>query len=105
MHITIAHKKTVQQAIKAVDQAVVEVIKGLAAGPLEIVDERKQWNGPVMTFSLTAKMIFIRYPVHGSVEVTDRQIIVDVDLGMFDKLFPCGKTERSFETRIRGLLT
>jgi hypothetical protein len=104
MHITIAHKKNVPQAIEVADRAVDEVFKGLPLGCVEIVGQQKQWIGAVMTFGLTAKLGFIKYPVRGTVEVTDRQWIVDVDLMMFGRLLP-NKAQQLIETRWRGLLS
>ena len=104
MHITIAHRKTIQQAIEAADRAVDQMFKGLPVGPVEIIQQQKEWRGPVMTFGLTAKMGFMRYPVRGTVEVMERQCVVDVDLFMLDRLLPNGKAQKSIEARIRGLL-
>lgn len=44
-----------------------------------------------MTFHLTAKVGPLRYPFRGTVEVTDRQCIVDVDLMTFGRLLPKNK--------------
>ena len=57
-----------------------------------------------MTFGLTAKMGFVKYPVRGTVEVTERQYIVDVDLMTFGRLLP-NKAQKVIEARWRGLLS
>jgi len=104
MRITITHKQTVQQAIEISDRAVDEVFKGLPLGPVEIVEQQKRWFGAVMSFSFTAKMGFVKYPVRGTVEVTEGQYIVDVDLMMFGRLLP-SKAHKVIEARWRALLT
>jgi hypothetical protein len=104
MRITIGHQKTVPQAIEVADRAVDQVFKGLPMGCVEIVGQQKEWLGTVMTFGLTAKMGLLKYPLRGTVEVTDRQWIVDVDLLMFGKLLP-NRAERLIEARWRGLLS
>ena len=48
--------------------AVDEVFKGLPGGPVEIVEQQKRWIGTVMTFGLTAKLGFVKYPMRGTVE-------------------------------------
>ena len=80
MHITITHKQTVQQAIETSDRAVDEIFKGSPGVPVEIVEQQKRWFGAVMSFSFTAKMGFVKYPVRGTVEVTQGQYIINVDL-------------------------
>ena len=104
MRITIGHEKSVPQAIEVADRAVDQVFKGLPVGCVEIVGQQKEWSGPVMTFGLTARLGFVKYPMRGTVEVTDKQWIVDVDLMMFGKLLP-DKTHRAIEARWRALLS
>jgi hypothetical protein len=103
MRITIGHEKSVPQAIEVADRAVDQVFKGLPMGCVQIVGQQKEWSGPVMTFGLTARLGFVKYPMRGTVEVTDKQWIVDVDLMMFGKLLP-DKTHRLIEARWRALL-
>jgi hypothetical protein len=104
MRITIAHKKTVQEAIEMADRAVDEVFKGLPGRPVEIVEQQKRWLGAVMTFGLTAKLGFVKYPMRGTVEVTEQQYIVEVDLMTFGRLLP-KKAQQVIEARWRRLLT
>ena len=105
MRIILPHKKTKQQVIEAVDRSIDDVFKGLATGPIEIVDQHKSWSGPVLTFALTAKMGFLRNPIRGTVEVTDKDVIIDADLGMLNRLMPEEKVRTSVESRVKGLLT
>jgi hypothetical protein len=107
MRITIAHTKGRQQMIQMVDRAFDDVFRGLAQSPIApitITDQHKAWQGNVMTFSLTAKMGFIRSPVSGTVEVTDRDVTLDADVGMLSKLFPGEKIQTALETRLRKFL-
>ena len=104
MRITIGHQKSVPQAIEEADRAADQVFKGFPTGCLEIVGQQKEWNGPVMTFGFTAKLGFVKYPMHGTVEVTDRQWIVNVDLMFLERLLP-DRTHRLIETRWRALLS
>ncbi len=43
-------------------------------------------------------------PIKGTVEVTDRDLTIDADLGLLEKLLGGGMT-RTVEGRVRGLLT
>ena len=104
MRITIAHTKGRQQMIQMVDRAFDDAFRGLALAPISITDQHKAWQGNVMTFSLVAKMGFIRNPVSGTVVVTDRDITLEADLGMLNKLIPSEKIQTALETRLRKLL-
>jgi hypothetical protein len=58
-----------------------------------------------MSFSLTAKMGFIKTPIKGTVEIRAADLTVDVDLGLLDKLIPQETVRTGIEGRVRGLLT
>src|SRR5579872_495650 len=98
MRITIAHTKGRQQMIQMVDRAFDDVFSGLTQTPIAITDQHKAWQGNVMTFSLTAKMGFIRNPVSGTVEVTDREVTLDADVGLLGKLISGEKIQTTLET-------
>ena len=104
MRVAIAHNKTVAQVIESADQAVDQVFKGLPLGPVEIVEQQKHWNGRVMTFHLTAKVGPFKYPIRGTVEVTEWQCIVDIDLMTLGKVLP-KKAQKLIEARWRDLIT
>jgi hypothetical protein len=105
LRITIGHRKTKAEAIRAVDQAMTDVFTGLVSGPLTVTTPQKNWNGSVMTFSLTAQMGFLKNPINGTVSVTDTDITIDADLGILSKFFPEEKMRTTVESRVRGLLT
>ena len=104
MRITIAHNKGRERMIQMVDRAFDEVFKGVAQVPVTIANQQKSWQGPLMTFSLIAKMGFISNPISGTVAVTDNDVTFDADLGMLAKLIPAEKVQTALQTRLRGLL-
>jgi hypothetical protein len=105
MHVTLSHKKPIAQAIKTADSIVNEVFSGLSQLPMQVVNSRKSWVGPVMEFGLVAKLAFLSYPVHGTLEVTDSQFILNLELGLLGKLLSEAKAKESIEKRVRGLLS
>jgi hypothetical protein len=105
LRITIAHRKTKAEAVRAVDQAMTDVFSALATGPLTVTTPQKNWNGSVMNFSLTAQMGFLKNPITGTVTVTDKDITIDADLGFLSRLMPEEKVRTTVESRVRGLLT
>ena len=104
MRVTISHNKTQAEVIKSVDRSIDEVFKGLAVGPIEVVNPQKSWDGSTMTFTLTAKMGFMHAPIKGTVLVTDKDVTIDADLGFLENLIT-PKAKAELETRVKGLLT
>src|ERR1700688_1816980 len=104
MRITIAHSKGQPQMIQIVDRAFDDVFRGLVPGPLTITGQQKAWQGPVMKFSLIARMGFIKNPISGTVEVTENDVTIDADLGMLGNLIPTREVRSNLETRFRKLL-
>src|SRR5437868_576866 len=104
MRVTITHNKTQAEVVKSVDRSIDEVFKGLALGPVEVVDPQKSWDGSTMTFALTAKMGFMKAPIRGTVVVTDKDVTIDADLGFLENLIT-PKTKAELESRVKGLLT
>ena len=105
MHVTVSHKKTIAQAMRTADSIVNEVLSGLSQLPMQVVNSRKSWAGSIMEFGLIAKLAFFSYPVHGTLEVTDSQFILDLELGLIGKLLSEAKARESIEKRVRGLLS
>ena len=105
MRVTIAHNKPVQQVKDAVDHSMNQVFGGLGGGLIEFTENQRQWNGNTMTFSLMAKMGFIKSPIKGTVEVHEHDLVIDVDLGVLDKLIPPETVRAGIEGRVKGLLT
>jgi hypothetical protein len=73
--------------------------------PIQFVSERKSWQGSTLTFSLAAKMGLLSAPVKGTIEVTDRDLTIDLDLGLLGRLIPATKAREAISSRVRGLLT
>ena len=59
MTLIVAHHKTQQEAIGIVDRGASGLFAGVAGDVVEIVDQKKEWNGSTMTFSFTGKLGFI----------------------------------------------
>jgi hypothetical protein len=104
MRITISHSKGQQQMIQIVDRAFDDVFRNALPGPLTITGQQKVWEGSVMKFSLIARMGFIKNPINGTVEVTERDVTIDADLGMLGNLIPARDVQSNLETRLRKLL-
>jgi hypothetical protein len=58
-----------------------------------------------MDFSFNAKVGLLSTPIKGFVDVTDRDVTVDADLGWLERLFPATQTQAALQGRVKGLLT
>ena len=105
MRITVSHTKTKEEVMRAIDRSFDDLLKGLAAVPVKLVDEQRSWQGSTLTFSVLAKMGLLRSGIKGTIDVTDRDLTIDVDLGLFERLISETKARDAISSRVRGLLT
>ncbi len=104
MRITIAHKKPKQEVIDSIDRGFDDVFK-MQGLPLKIGLEQKSWQGSTLTFALSANMGFMSSPISGTIEVTDQNVIIDANLGMFERFVSEEKVREALSTKFKGLLT
>ena len=87
MKVLEAHHSTEQAVKPIVDQGIDQLLAGAGGKSVQIVDQKKIWEGPVMTFSCTAKVGFISVPLAATVTVDDTNVTVDCDLPPMVKNF------------------
>ena len=104
MRITIAHNRSKAEIIDSVDRSFNEIFQGVQGIPVKLVVEQKSWQGSVLSFSLSARLGLLSTPMKGTVEVTDHDLTVDIDLGLLNRLFPEQTAREVIGTRIKGLL-
>jgi len=90
--------------MRSVDRSFNDLFKGIGTVPIQIVNESRRWTGSRMDFSFDAKVGIVRAPIKGFVDVTDKDVTVDADLGWLERLFPAKQTQAALEGRVRGLL-
>ena len=104
MRITISHSKTQLEVIQMVDKSTDDLFKG-ATGPVQLADSQKSWQESTMTFSTVAKAGFINAPIRGTVLVTEVTVVIDADIGMFEKFITQQQAQSMVEGRVKGLLS
>ena len=104
MRVTIAHKKPKQEVVDSIDRGFDDVFK-MDGLPVKLVLEQKNWQGSTMTFALSAKLGFMSSPIKGTIDVTDSDVTIDVDLGMFEQFVSEDKVRGALATKFKGLLT
>jgi hypothetical protein len=104
MRVIIPHNKPKDEVIRAVDLSFDDLFRGSGFIPLQIANERRQWQGSTLTFSFSAKLGLLSAPIKGFVEVTDRDLTIDADLGLLERLLGVKQTRNAIESRVRGLL-
>ena len=104
MKITVSHNRRPEELKQAIDRSLDDVFKSVLVLPVQLLDEQRAWQGNKLNFSLVAKMGVISTPIKGTVEITDRDITVDVDLGLLERLVPANKAREVLGNRIKGLL-
>jgi len=104
MRITVAHNRSKAEIIDSVDRSFNEIFQGVQGIPVKLVVEQKSWQGSVLSFSLSARLGLLSTPMKGTVEVTDHDLTVDIDLGLLNRLVPEQTAREVIGTRIKGLL-
>jgi len=104
MRITVSHNKSKDQIVQVVDRSFDDLFKGTTLVPIQVTNEKRQWQGSTLVFSFNATMGLLSAPIKGTVEVTDRDLTIDADLGLLEKLLGSGMG-RAVEGRVKGLLT
>src|SRR3954449_10446638 len=105
MRITVSHTKSKNEVMQAVDRSFDDLFRGVGIIPVQFVQEERNWQGSTLNFKLSAKMGFISTPIKGTIEVTDKDITIDADLGLLERLIPASKAQTAITSRVRGLLT
>lgn len=105
MKVVVPHHTTQEKAIASVDGASDKLL-GAGIKNLEIVNQKKTWVGPVMSFSLTGKLGFISVPLAGTVAVDDTNVTIECELPPMVKNFLGeDKVRTMIEQNVKGLLT
>jgi hypothetical protein len=104
MKVTVSHDRPVEEVKRAVDQSFDDLFKPVTNLPIQLIQDQRTWEGNKLIFSLSAKMGLIRAPIRGTIEISDRDITIDVDLGIFERLIPAAKARDAISNRVRGLL-
>jgi hypothetical protein len=104
MRVSIPHAKPKKDVKDAVGRSIDQVFTGLKLGVIEFINQRKEWSGDTMMFSLTAKLGFMQAPLRGSALVTDSEVILDVDFGLLSKLVSEQNAAIQIAGSLKGLL-
>ena len=104
MKVIVPHYTTVEEAILIVDRSASDLFEDAGGGYVDLVDRKKGWNGPLMDFSLTARVGYISLPISGMVVVDEVNVTVDCELPALVKLFVGEDAIRAnVWRRIRGM--
>ncbi len=91
--------------MRSVDRSFDDLFKGFGTVPIQIVNVSRKWMGNRMDFSFDAKVGIVSTPIKGFVDVTDKEVTVNADLGWLERLFPAKQARAALEGRVKGLLT
>jgi len=105
MRVTVSHNRRKEEIMRSVDRSFDDLFKGIGTVQIQIVNESRKWIGSRMDFSFDAKVGIVSAPIKGFVDVTDKDVTVDADLGWLERLIPAKQTQAALEGRIKGLLT
>jgi hypothetical protein len=102
--VTVSHNKTKEEVMSTVDRSFDDLFKNVGSLPVRLLNEKRGWQGSTMTFSFTASMGLLSTPIKGTVDVTDHDVTVDVDLGLLERMISADKARDMIGSRVKGLL-
>jgi hypothetical protein len=103
MRISVSHNRSKEEIVQTIDRSFDDLFQGTGL-PVRLTQQEKNWQGSTLTFSLTAKMGLLSTPIKGTVEVTDRDLTIDADLGILERMIPAKKAQEVVAGQLRGLL-
>lgn len=90
--------------MRIVDQSATDLFT-MPMGAAQILDPQKQWNGDTMHFSFVGKQSIFKASISGSVEVNEKDLVIDLVLpGFLKNLVPEAQVRSALEGKVRGLL-
>ena len=104
VRVTVPHNQSKQEVMRSVDRSFDDLFRSVGVVPLQFVDEKRSWQGSRLTFSMSAKMGFLSTPIAGTIDVTDTDLTIDVDLGLLERLVNSGTARAALTNSVRGLL-
>ncbi|MBS1803981.1 MAG: polyhydroxyalkanoic acid system family protein [Acidobacteria bacterium] len=104
MRVTVSHNRPKEEIVRSLDRSFDDLFKGFAAAPIQIANETRKWTGSRMDFSFNAKMGIVSSPIRGFIDITDKDVTIDADLGWLERLFPAKQAQAALEGKIKGLL-
>jgi hypothetical protein len=106
MRIIIPNKKSVEETKRIVERSTEDLFRSAAGGIVQITDIQKTWCGDTMSFCFNAGVAFLSTPIEGTVEVSEKEVIIDVAIPeAFRHFIAEDKLKSGIETRVRGLLS
>jgi hypothetical protein len=102
--VTVSHNKTKEEVMRTVDRSFEDLFKNVGSLPVRLLNEKHSWQGSTLTFSLTASMGLLSTPINGTVDVTDHDVTVEVDLGLLERMISRDKAREMIGSRVKGLL-
>jgi hypothetical protein len=104
MILVVPHNKTKDETV-ALIAADDDLFAGVAGSSVEIVDEKKKWEGSSMSYSFVGRVGFISVPISGTLEVDDVNVTVTSELPPMVKNFVGEeKVASRIEKQLRRLL-
>ena len=104
MRITISHNRSKEEVVQAIDRSFNDLFQAGAGLPVRLSVEQKNWQGSTLTFAITANLGFISSPIKGTIEVTDKEVIIDADLGILNRFVSEKTAKEMIGSKIKGLL-
>ena len=90
--------------MRSIDRSFDDLFKGGDFIPIKMINQHRSWTGSRLDFSFDAKAGLLSTPIKGYVDVTEKDVTVEADLGLLERLLPSKRASKLIAQNIRGLL-
>lgn len=104
MRVTVAHDLSQAEAIRRVHDGTDRLFQSASGAGVEIRNLERNWDANTLTFSFTGKMGPFTAPIRGTALVAEKDLTIDVNLGIVEKFMSEDKIRRDIEAGARKLL-
>lgn len=104
MRITVSHDRSKAEVVEAIDSSFHDLFSKATQLPVTIRVQQRAWQGDTLVFALTAGYGIVSTPIKGTIAVTDHDVTIDVDLGLFNRFLSEKTTREVLTNRVKGLL-
>jgi hypothetical protein len=105
MTIIVPHHKNKLDVIRTIDKGADDLFASAGGGGVQIVDQKKEWNGSTMSFSFKGRMGFVSVPLSGTIDVDDQNVTINCDLPpMLKSIIGEEKVQTAVSQKVKGLI-
>lgn len=105
MRVSVSHTLGQAEAQRRIEKGLDDIMGMSSVGPVSLRNVQKEWQGNKVYVSGTASLGLLKHHGRAAIEVTEREVIIEVDLpAVLTGMMGNKKIEDTVQRRVKGLL-